>query len=944
MKYILEVEGEYLDIASNLLEVRLNNQKFNPIFNKSVESEYSFSFEIPSTPKNNRIFNYADNLSKPSKFNRKYPVKLYVDETLIFEGHLIINSYSYSKKTYNVNLVVVKVYDESDIFGSHVLSDLVWEVDYQGASTINTVNAADGGKYKFPLVSYGKFQKVPYYTDDVASDYTSNFIIDDYNRWWHSSFPPSLNMLEVMKRLFEQFGGVNVGGSAFSDPYLNNIFMSYSIADEQDPEYNLGNEKFGRVHIQNATFDTGVSFEYWTQKLDFPYRRVNEQLNTTNKPYNNQVEYNFSDINVWNILGNGTIDEPTYMYDPEEKLIIIPADGFYEITLEVEGILEAATPTFQAAQWYSPYNQASSMVSPTDADPHMVTFTKDFNGETPIEIQLVKNYDDNVELIKGRKNVEYVTGDPNETTINYNLWDAPEHVQNKFQWETDYPHQALYGARCPTKEQEVNSRALINDAWSMSTGGTAPAGQASHYTSTILGFMHKYNETMPYDPLVNPNFICGFSTMDGGQTVSVIKDGYSWYRGSTEQMHSFANVEGMDRVVKQTGGTIITTPTTLNKNTFNNAPKNYFSNSWGIMNGKVTCCVWLEKGDKLELLALQRDFDGAKYGCQLSYDLDIRAISPRFWKLTKNDPNFAYGMNTEFPYLLNLGNFLNKETQIADWVNQIKETFNLTITRDGNNVQINSNPITSLSISTNAIDLDKKVNINKSEITSESIDYPSKMGVQWDINTDEFGFESTVPDEHINDSDWEKWGEKGSTIIQLNNPMNTQEEIESVGFSYCWYYPFQFTYDNNNFITTLPVIALSENMIDDRHDANDTMSKDGYSLKQRFWYIGLYNNDALPLASNGNESVNILLTKNYYDTFNLSYKTTEDSIFTRYFNGKIITNTSNYVKLKAYLTAEEYKALKGGAMVKFDKDLYLCQNISGYDPSGQNETEITLYK
>ena len=944
MKYILEVEGEYLDLGSNLLDVRLNNQRFNPVFNKSVESEYSFSFEIPSTPKNNRIFNYADNLSKPSKFNRKYLSKLYVDETLIFEGHLIINSYSYSKKTYNVNLVVVKVYDGQNMFGKHVLSDLVWEVDYQGADTINQINGSNE-KYFFPLVSYGKWQKVPYYTDDVASDYTSNKLIDEYCRFWHNSFPPSLNMLEVMKRLFEQFGGVNVGGSAFSDPQLNNIFMSYSIADDQNPQYNLGNEKFGRVHITNATVNTTTDNNKWTQKLDFPYRKVKEAINS-GMSYTGRTEYNYSSAIIHNLLGNGTITEPCYMYDPEERLIIAPSDGFYEITLTVSGSMNDQSTTFRANQWYTSYEQDEEMV-----DNHQVTFTKNFNAETPLEIQLVKNYDDNVELIKGKKNVCYMTGDPTQQSYTYQGGSYQGGTYpNKNEWETDFPHQALYASELPTEENGITRAAIISVAENKQTGGfggsrgafSGGARTLETYYSGMMGYMHKDNKVMPYDSAVNPNFICGFSTMDGGNTVSVLKDGYSYDRGNVDENHMFANVDGMEQVVKDlTTGVITKTPTTVNQNTYNNAPSNYFSASSASFSGKVTCCVWLNGGDKLELLSVIRDFNGQqKYGCTINYELDIRAISPRTWKLTKVDPNFAYGMQTEFPYLLNLGNFLNKDTQISDWIENVKNTFNLTITMDGNNLSIDSNKTTSLTQSTNAIDLDKKTNLYNSEVSSQSIDYPSKMGVEWSINTDEYGYETTVPDEHINDSDWEDWGNKGSTIVSLNNPMNEEEEIEQVQFSYCWYTPFT----KGDVVYDLATIALSENMIDDFHDTGDTMSKDGFSLTQRFWYRVQQTNDTLPLASNGDEEVYITPTQNNYGNFNLSFKTNEESIFTNYFNGSLITNTSNYVKLKAYLTAEEYKALKGGAMVKFDKDLYLCQNISGYDPSGQNETEITLYK
>ena len=53
---------------------------------------------------------------------------------------------------------------------------------------------------------------------------------------------------------------------------------------------------------------------------------------------------------------------------------------------------------------------------------------------------------------------------------------------------------------------------------------------------------------------------------------------------------------------------------------------------------------------------------------------------------------------------------------------------------------------------------------------------------------------------------------------------------------------------------------------------------------------------------------------------------------------------SNYVKVDVYLTPEEYKMIKNGALVHFDSDLYIPVEISGYDPSGSNPTELKMMK
>jgi hypothetical protein len=48
--------------------------------------------------------------------------------------------------------------------------------------------------------------------------------------------------------------------------------------------------------------------------------------------------------------------------------------------------------------------------------------------------------------------------------------------------------------------------------------------------------------------------------------------------------------------------------------------------------------------------------------------------------------------------------------------------------------------------------------------------------------------------------------------------------------------------------------------------------------------------------------------------------------------------------VEAYLTPEEYESIKGGALIKFDSDIYYVSEISGYDCSGHNPTTLKLIK
>jgi len=156
----LYVNGELIELVSQeSLNLRINNILFDPTKTTTTQAEYSYSFDIPSTPNNDRILNYANNLSRINKFHARYPSQVYADGHMIFDGSLTIQKYSAKDKMYTCNLVNIKINTLEEIFGDMMMTDLKWEVPFDGAPTINSVNSDYTTKYYFPLVSYGVFQK-----------------------------------------------------------------------------------------------------------------------------------------------------------------------------------------------------------------------------------------------------------------------------------------------------------------------------------------------------------------------------------------------------------------------------------------------------------------------------------------------------------------------------------------------------------------------------------------------------------------------------------------------------------------------------------------------------------------------------------------------------------------------------------------------------------------
>ena len=996
----LYINGELIELESqDSLNLRINNVLFDPTKTTTTQAEYSYSFDIPSTPNNDRILNYANNLSRINKFHARYPSQVYADGNMIFDGSLTIQKYSSKDKMYTCNLVNIKINTLEEIFGDMVMTDLKWDVPFDGAPTINEVNANYDTKYFFPLVSYGVFQKDYVSKDEVSATYTPKHNLDKYNKWWIESFYPSLNMMETMRKAFQN-KGYTVGGSAFSDPNISRIYCSTNLAQEQTPVYNLGNPKFGTCSLnvkwnnyQSAIIETSSSGGFhrdtytnrWAnttggiqQDLQFPYYRIRPAINASNRDAGEQ--FNFSTVDIWNMMDSQnnsavtvTVHSDTYMYDPNEMVIVIPSDGWYRIYMSTSAVLSGAGTTFQADQWTTTYYDGDEFKE------RRVTIKRGLKELTPLEIQLVRNYDGNVELIKGKQNITYDTGDPSQTEYTYEGGSyTGSTVQNKTVWETDFPHQELYGSKAPTITSGLvtTTSSQRSGGWSASngtgsgtfggsnitrggtidptgggrstTGGRSFGGYAGGSQTNTYGYIHRDGYPMPYDPAVSEAFICGISTLGNG-TVSVMRNGTSWSKMCSINNHIFADVRGMDLVNKTSAGTE-TVSTEYCKNEYRNSTCYLYSDDSNVYSSIIQCCVYLNKNDILELLAVQRDYDGQRYGCSANTEITIEAISERSEAELRADPYWGAYSFSEFPTNLNLFNFTNKETKVSDWIGNVQKAFNLEISQDGNTIDINTNQGIKKTIS-NAIDVDDRVGENESE--SEYISYPKEMSVKYKIDTDEWGFELTVPPEHINDEgdEWKNWGDSGFTVISLSDDTyETKTQNTQTNFSYTYYDNFLWKEVLENgteteytgLTITIPVIEKAEFMAEG-YGYDEAMKHDGYSMTQRFWYRDQVSQEYVWLSDHMHEKVYLTYPMNSWNRFNLSYKDTEMSIVTEYFNISPMLS-SNYVKIDVHITPDEYKEIKGGALVHYDSDLYYCGQINGYDPQGGNTTELKLIK
>lgn len=963
-KKLLELESQ------NSLNLRFNDVLFNPEEITSTVASYSFEFEIPSTPNNDKVFDYANNLSKIGKFRKRWNAEVYADGKLIFEGSLVINSYK--EKKYTCNLVEVKNYSLEDIFGEQTLNQIEWYKPFEGGESINDYNGSGDTEVMFPLVSYGVFEKDPKTVDDIADEYTSKFDIDEYNRWYVESFAPSMNMLNTVKKAFEWKGYV-VQGNAFTDEFLKDIYMSTNLADNQTPDYNLGNPKFGSIDLTATITASTLGYQ---QQLSFPYYRVTNTYANSEGTFTDS-EYNWSAINIHDILSEGTVtlnQEVSYMYQPNENIIVIPSDGFYKIDMKVSSTLNT-TGKITAKQYL--VNMINREMYEQD-----IEMTAGFNEITPLEVHLVRNYSDNLELIKGKNNRTYANGNPNDQYYYIGSSESARR-ENITEWLTCFPHEDPYNVVLPTEPNSLTSRSINGNRGGLrgshvgttrstsddtsaarTRGGTIDRNQERNYSPATYGFVYKDGKPHCYDQAVSDAFICGFSSMSNGGIVSVMKNGYSWTPASSLKNEVFADVTGYAMAKREAGsGNLIMEDTDHNYNTYLNSPNNYVLVSNTSMNGSLSQIVWLNKNDILSLKTVHRAYEttvgnNVLYTTTTKVDLKIQAYSKRSFNILKAQNKNDYTAPTEFDVDLRLSNFLNEETLISDFIQGVVDAFNLELTQNGNVITIDKRFKTSRPMA--AVELDNRVNTNEAE--SSMIEYPKSMALKYKIDKDEWGFERSAVnsqggDESIlNDDDWVKYGDSGYTIIELNDDTYvTNTSDKELIFSYCWYDNFNFyNVDKDDKKTSdtpitlsIPVISKYSYMIDG-YSYEESMKHDGFGQTLRLWFKPKNTGESVWLDSYPVEQVYLYLPSNLWTNYkdkylNLSYKVNEKSIINQYF-GITPYLASNYVTVEVYLTPEEYSMLKSGALAHFDSDLYRVVEIEGYDVTGYNKTKLKLMK
>lgn len=215
--------------------------------------EFSYSFDLPITKNNSRIFKQANAKGRKNIFNpnQDLPCQVYNNNQLLLDG--VISLQGVTTKDFSC-VFYSKLKEFSDLIEDKSLKDLQFDAiewDYE-ASIINHINAdykdATETYWQFPLTYYGSWF-TPYDLFNGKQDFRGiNFDIEayTYQRYYyllnsiysgkyahryHHEMPPAFYITSLVNQIFED-AGWSLGGQFFNQPDVLKQVLLYAGDDD----------------------------------------------------------------------------------------------------------------------------------------------------------------------------------------------------------------------------------------------------------------------------------------------------------------------------------------------------------------------------------------------------------------------------------------------------------------------------------------------------------------------------------------------------------------------------------------------------------------------------------------------------------------------------------------------------------------------------------------
>lgn len=926
----LYINNRLCEIANaEKLGIRLNRILIKPAELNTKDAQYSYSITIPSTNINDEIFGFANVEEVKDKFNHDYNALLYVDAVLVFDGKFRMSEID-KDGNFKGNLLIPAKKTIKELFGDTKMNELktTWSIDFKEmVSSLNKWNTKSGTPdCIFPYVLYGLLPKVP---KDANGNYSAKDVWDETVRLGIEDFPPSINCLQTIKKIFETLKDKegkpqNIGGTAFDDVRLKNLYMSYSNPTDYAQEWNWGD--LGTMSV------SGNYKSIRDYQTDDPiFERSISQSSMERDHFYTVNLFNSHNVEFSEIQDTGT--NMTYYKEPDERnpryikknlRIRIPASGLYKVKLYSDVLL------YRGGENESRYDKHTDRTWANTRTGRDSKYNNYF-GMKRYEIQVVRDFGSG-DFGFDNKLIAGFYDKPNLPQNDKTGTDEPE---NYPKW---YPQEY-----CPMIVDPSSDNKLINGL---------------HFGQTDRSGTNDRNpEGKPFNTLF-------------------IKNGYSWDRTFSQDKkicsayynpykyhyHGYVSEElesddDYDVVIgkefRDKFKTDIQDIPISDISYISSADNNITGE------GQASSIIWLDKGECVTVCWVSEAGDLRKAGHSVKRavgpviveDLNFRLSIEPFrtdeeWVTINKDGEGTASMNwTDIPNFqkgeINLMKFLPSEQKVDEWLDNFCKAFNLQLNQiDNDTFELNIKQQHVNTHIASVLDLDNKAGIIKR--SNQPLGLPAVFDIGFKINEEEKGFIDTKDN---GGGKIETGSLDGSSINQTSN------------FSYNWFKTITQTDKDGNLIQQLqiPIISNKEVWVGNSTDYKEMVKKTYTNYAQRFWYRNeniLYNLGAVwktnTIFTDGDKSQNLLVSQladslKNKSPLTLSYKNEPNSILQTYFN-VIAPNDSNYTDIECYLSPDEYDQLNGAKLVKLNNDLYYVAAIEGYDPLGRNKTKLRLIR
>lgn len=324
----LYINGDLCDTGKSF-GVRLRRQMISPAELNTKDAQASYSVTLPITRTNDRIFNYASVEEVKGKFVQTYEAELIINLHRVFKGNFRISEIS--KDGYKGNLVLPVAKTVKDIFGDSKLTDNApFFIDFKDFTEYinywnNKAKNGDTPPCIFPYVLYGLLPKTSSSSDGntfTARDFWDSSVIVGMQ-----DLPPSINVLNILKHIFES-RGYTLTGTAFDDIRLNSLYVSYKNEKDYVQPWNYGRQAFIKLSGNWKNIDWGSnSFEKncYTTDYDGSTYYTGDLFNST------RSRITVKEDSGANVLLTETKDTNGFTWS--QCQVMIPMSGFYKIRL-----------------------------------------------------------------------------------------------------------------------------------------------------------------------------------------------------------------------------------------------------------------------------------------------------------------------------------------------------------------------------------------------------------------------------------------------------------------------------------------------------------------------------------------------------------------------------------------------------------------------------------